>query len=220
MFEVYPVNPELGRVSTYSVATKISFLRSHFRKIEDLFDSESKGLTEESRLESERTKDYEDDCQVDYRASDALREIEFIYLRMHRYSAVLASYSYLETSLNKICSDLQQTNNILLSVTDLHGDGINRCKFYLERLAGIDFSSINEKWSGLTTLNKIRNCIMHADGDAERVRGRDKFIRLVETSGDLSFIEKKLVMVTREFVEKSINDIEETLLYLIGRNNR
>src|SRR3989338_9735691 len=193
MFEVYLTNPELGRVSTYSVASKISFLRSHFRKIEELFDLESKGLMEECWLESERTKDHEDDSQVDYRASDALREIEFIYLRMHRYSAVLAAYSYLETSLNKICSDLQEANNILLSVTELHGDGINRCKIYLEKLAGIDFSSINGKWSGLTTLNKIRNCIMHADGDAEKVRGSDKFIKLVENSTDLSFIEKKLV---------------------------
>lgn len=131
-----------------------------------------------------------------------------------------AAYSYLETSLNKICSDAQEANNIFLSVNELHGDGINRCKVFLEELASIDLSSINGKWSNLTILYNIRNCIMHTDGDAEKIRVSDKLIKLAESIADLSFIEKKLVMMTREFVEKSINDIEETLLYLAWRKSR
>lgn len=217
-FNVYPTNPELDRVTTRTVKNKISYLRCHFEKIENIFKIESEELLQEVNLENKRTKSHEDDSQYDYRPSDSLRDIEFIYLRMHRYSAILASYSYLESSMLKICTDLEKRRNIAISVSDLQGDGIFRCKKYLNKMAGIDFEEINHQWSDLATLNKLRNCIVHADGDAERVRGSDNFIAQIESSADLFFVEERLLMISSNFVYSSLNNIESVLVYLASRS--
>jgi hypothetical protein len=219
VFKTHPINPELEKVTKYTITSKVSLLRTHFKKIENIFQEESELLWKECEFENARTKDHEDDSGYDYRSSDSLREIEFIYLRMHRYSAILTAYSYLESSMNKLCDDFEEKMSISLSASDLNGNGIARCKMYLERLATINFSKINKEWSHLTTLNKLRNCIIHADGDASKIQRSGKFITLIQNSSDLSFIEKNLVMVSSDFVYKSIDEIENTLLYLVEHVN-
>lgn len=216
MFEVNPVNPGLLEgVTKHSIESKVSFLHSHFEKIENIFKEELDCLANECELESERTKDHEDDSQLDYRLPDSLREIEYIYLRMHRYSAVLAVYAFLESSMNILCTDFEKKMNIPISVSDMRGEGINRFKLYLERLASVDFDKINPQWSNLKTLNKLRNCIMHADGNADKMQGSSKLIGLIDARSDLFFIEKNLVMLSSEFVYKSIEDIKAALLYFV-----
>ncbi|WP_312196695.1 hypothetical protein [Pseudomonas luteola] len=215
MFEVYPTNPELREVSKYTVGTKIAYLRSSFKKIEEVFRQEYDSLLREAKIEDERTKDHEDDSQYNYWAWDSLREIEFIYLRMHRYSAVLAAYSFLESSMNKICTMLEKKHGFQVSVGDLSGDGITRCRLYLNKFAKIDFDLISSDWSSLVVLNKIRNCIVHCDGNAELFKNSEGFIKIIESRRDLSFIEKKMVMVSEEFIYKSINSVENTLIYLV-----
>lgn len=215
MFKPRPTNPELGRVVKSSVTSKVTLLKSHFQKIECVFKSESESLFAQWKIEWDRTKDHQDDSQVDYSSSDELRVLDFVYLRMHRYSAILAAYSYLESSLNKLCFDIQNEKNIPLSVNTLRADGINRYKEYLDKYACIDFVKINGIWANLTELNKLRNCIIHADGDTDKIKGNSKLINIIENNSDIFFIEEKLVMVTSEFIDKSFNDIESILIYLI-----
>jgi len=176
MFKPHPINPELESVVKYTITSKVTLLRTHFKKIENIFQEELESCGKGVCIENVRAKNHEDDNGYDYRTSDSLRDIEFIYLRMHRYSAILAAYSYLENSMNKLCADCEGKMSIPLSVNNLSGEGIVRCRTYLEHLASIDFSEINKEWSHLTTLNKLRNCIMHADGDASKIRGKKGFI--------------------------------------------
>lgn len=220
MFDTYSFNPELAEVTKHSIKTKSYYLRTHFERIESIFKEESDALWEECRAENERTKDHTDDSQYDYRASDSLMDIEFIYLRLHRYSAVLAAYSYLENSMNKICINLENSKDIPLTVTDMSGQGIDRCKLYLDKMCNIDFMTINSYWSRLKDLNKLRNCIVHGDGDAERVKSRNNLINLIENHNELSFIENKLVMISEPYIKESIDDIEFFLSYLVDKDNK
>ena len=216
VFKVYPANPELERVTEFTVKNKTSYLRSHFKKVESIFLEESELLCQKIELENKRTESNEDDSQYDYSASDSLKDMEFIYLRMHRYSAILATYSYLESSMNKLCAEFETRNCIPISVNDLGGDGIYRCRKYMTKLAGVDFTKINAQWSHLTTLNKLRNCIIHADGNAELLRSSASFIKEIENIGDLSFVEQKLVMASSDFVYRSIDNTEAVLIYIAG----
>ncbi|PLK49422.1 hypothetical protein [Uliginosibacterium sp. TH139] len=213
MFDIYPVNPELERVRAYSVQKKISFLRTHFEKIENIFNQELDALSRECVLEMERTQGDDDDGSYDYRASEAMREIEYVFLRMHRYSAILAIYSYLETSMMVLCKDAKESLEISICVNDLRGEGIFACKKYLELLAGVDFNKINGTWSNLVVLNKVRNCIVHADGDANKAR-RDDLLNIIGSNRGLSFVEKSLIMVSSDFIFDAIDDVENILVYL------
>ena len=136
------------------------------------------------------------------------------HLRMHRYAAILAIYSYLESSLNKLCNEFKIEKNITLSVSELNGDGIARCRKYLNQLVGIDFTKINHQWSKLADLNRIRNCIIHVDGNAEMIRSSESFIKMIESSKNLGFAEGKLIMVSREFIYQSIDNVESLLIYI------
>ena len=216
--KAYPSNPELGGVTKCSVKSKSEYLRIYFEKIEGIFEEESDLLLDECKLEYERTKNHSDDSQYDYRAHESLKDIEFIYLRMHRYSAILTAYSYLESSMVKICGDLQVLRNISIEVSDINGEGIVRCRTYLEKLCGFDFNPVNSYWARLKTLNRIRNCIMHGNGDAERVRSSTRLIELIDNHDELSFIEDKLVMLSRRYVEESINDVEFFLSCLVDKS--
>jgi hypothetical protein len=218
MFEVYPTNPELEKITKLTIAKKTSYLRAHFGKLESIFQEVSASLWQEMELEDKRTETHEDDSQYDYRASESLREIEVIYLRMHRYAAILAIYSYLESSLNKLCNEFKIEKNIPLSVDELNGNGIVRCRKYLDQLAGINFTEINPQWSELAVLNKIRNCIIHVDGNAEMIRSSESFIKMIEGSKKLGFAEGKLIMASRDFIFESINNVESVLIYIAEHN--
>ena len=70
MFKPHPINPELERVVKYTITSKVSLLRTHFKKIENIFQEESELLWKECELENARTKEHEDDSGYDYRSSD------------------------------------------------------------------------------------------------------------------------------------------------------
>lgn len=217
MFDVYPTNPELASVDMYSIKTKTDFLKKHFEIIENVFEDESKSLSELCQKENEKTKNDDDDHNYDYRYSDSLMEIEFVYLRMHRYTSILAAYSYLESSMSIICHQKKLELDLSISAEELKGDGIVKYQKYLEKICKSDFSSINKLWSDLATLNKVRNCIMHCSGDASKINGHDAFIKLVNNTKELSFIEKNIIMISSKFVLDSIKNITDFLDYLIQK---
>ena len=214
MFKVYPQNPELGSVSPKTIKDKCNYLRRHFDRIEKVFQEEADELWKNCQAEQERTKDHEDDSEHDYFYSDALREIEFISLRMHRYSTILASYAYLENSMNKLCSNYQESMALPLAPSEVNGEGIVKFKLYLEKLANIDFGTVNKNWSHLVILNLIRNCIVHADGDANLIKQSSKLISIISNTKDLNFIEEQLIMMDASYIHTTINTIEHFLTHI------
>ena len=216
-FDVYPTNPELAAVDKYSIKTKIDYLKKYFEIIESVFEDESKSLSKLIRNEDEKTKSDIDDRNYDYRYCDSLMEIEFVYLRMHRYASILALYSFLESSMSKICHQKKLELNLPISAEEIKGDGIVKYKKYLSEYCKSDFSTINKIWSDLVTLNKVRNCIMHCSGDASKIKRTDDFIKLVNKTKELSFIEKNLIMISSKFVLDSIKNITDFLDYLIQK---
>ena len=214
MFKITPQNPELGSVTPYSISSKCDYLRRHFNRIEKVYQEEFDELLASCQAEQKRTKDHEDDSEHNYSYSDAIREIEFISLRMHRYSVILASYAYVENSMSKLCNKYYDSMNLPLKPFEVSGDGIVKFKLYLEKLAKIDFKTINKQWSHLTTLNLIRNCIVHADGDASLIKKSTKLIGIIDSSKDLSFIEEQLIMMDDSYIYSTVDTIQSFLLHL------
>ncbi|MBI6703051.1 hypothetical protein [Pseudomonas viridiflava] len=214
MFKVTPQNPELGSVTPYTIKSKCSYLRRHFDRIERVFQEESEELWKVCLAEQERTKDHEDDSDHDYRDSDDLREIEFISLRMHRYSIILASYAYLENSMSKLCKEYYTSMELPLEPSEIKGEGITKFRTYLEKLAKIELQTVNKQWSSLSALNTIRNCIIHADGDAQLLNNPTKLIKIIENQESLSFIEEHLIMMDESYIHSTIDTIESFLLHI------
>lgn len=215
MFRVLPANPELWSVGEHSIKTKTAFLLKHFENVEKVFDRESDELIGLNQEEYNRTNNDDDDCNYYTGYSESLREIEFVHLRMHRYASILAAYSYLESSMAKICQQKKLDLQLPISAEELKGEGVFIYRRYLESFCKFDFASINGTWSELMILNKIRNCIIHCSGDAGKMNNSAQFISIIEATKGLSFIEENLIVVSPEFVLKSIKNVGVLLLNLV-----
>lgn len=217
-FSPLSVNPDLQPITERSIKLKFQYLRQHYLKLEEIFQEEAKELRLEAITEDKyfgTNQNNEEYCS-DYWIY--LQELEFVHMRMHRYSAILALYSYLESSLQKLCFTYEEKFQCPISVTELSGDGVERCTKYIKKVAGINCKSPNHIWESVETLNKVRNCIMHGAGDATLIRSSTSFIKKIEHDKDLYFIDKYLLMIPDEFIIRMISDVETFLLRLIYEN--
>lgn len=91
------------------------------------------------------------------------------FVNMIRSSFFISLYSFLETQLNNECLNAQKENSqIKISLSDLHGSGINRAKIYMEKVLDTSFSFNNDtNWNEIIFLNKLRNLIIHQEGQVK-----------------------------------------------------
>ncbi len=80
----------------------------------------------------------------------------------------LHSYFLLESSLDQVCKNLQQTENYKLSLSDISGNGIFRASVYLKKVCNILEPFSDNSWAKLTDYNKLRNIFVHGDGLASK----------------------------------------------------
>ncbi len=171
---------------------------------------------EEELIHSERISEieYQQDLFLDYsetiesflqeeKTSDDFTDDEFHtqqeyddFINMVRSSFFISLYSFLEAQLNNECRNFQRENGqIKISLSDIHGSGINRAKIYLEKVMDTSFPFANdENWKEILFLNILRNHIVHGEGqvnDKELLRKIEghQFLHL-----DENFIEKRIIL--------------------------
>ncbi|WP_411768114.1 hypothetical protein [Winogradskyella sp. A3E31] len=83
-----------------------------------------------------------------------------------RYSSIIQTYSMLEVYLKWLCESLKKINNFPIGLTDLKGNSdLEKGKLYLKRIYKVDFNKLNPEWKFLNDMRKIRNQIIHKNGD-------------------------------------------------------
>lgn len=95
--------------------------------------------------------------------------IESIFLKSFRYSMVVTIYSLLEITMNDLCHYLCHSKKLSLNLDEIKGGDIERAKLYLSKVCPIDFPGRSAEWNDIQKVNKIRNGIVHAEGDIEGV---------------------------------------------------
>lgn len=130
---------------------RLEEFRQYTLKIESKFNSDKNAL---STSYDEAIKGLSEDeiREVGDYFSDDYYIIEEIHVGMYRKSTLVSVYSFLENSMNSLCRHLCARHIYPVKLNDLRGEGIVRAKDYLEKLAQVDFSSINGEWSHLMTL--------------------------------------------------------------------
>jgi hypothetical protein len=142
--------------------------------------------------------------------SDGYYAIEQICIGLHGASILVLLYSFLENAMNRLCKSLAKKNSYPLALSDLKGEGIARARNYLEKLAGADFKSLNGEWSKLQFLNKIRNCIVHREGDVS-ISKDASIAKTINTTPGFSLRNERLITVERDYIDASITTIESFL---------
>jgi len=88
--------------------------------------------------------------------------------RILRYSSIVSTFILVESALSAICHELQREDGFSLNLADLSGKGLDQCRKFLTRVAGVDLSELDPEWRQFSDWRRIRNCIVHANGDLSR----------------------------------------------------
>ncbi|EOK5707035.1 hypothetical protein ACM6U7_004215 [Vibrio vulnificus] len=201
-----PFNMYGNSGDTQTFRNKLEAIRLLYESVESFQVEEKVRLRAELDRACESSEDYE----------LAGVELHFIdhYLRMQRMSILLLSYSVLESSLVAICDNFSKELDLPISVGDLNGSGIERCKKYLESFELSCFTSnreLKECWDKLSFLNKLRNCFAHAEGDISKfskiktssIEGKQK--EGLSLRGSHIIIESDYVTDTIEAIKKFLS---------------
>ena len=103
---------------------------------------------------------------------------------------------------------MRKTCNLSLELEELRGEGIERAKLYLAKLCSIKFPESNKEWNEIQKLNKIRNCIVHADGDIRNTRNTEKLINIIKSTGDVSLNNERSIRIGSTYIPSVIKVAE------------
>lgn len=137
--------------------------------------------------------------------------IERVFLRTFRYTIVVAVYSLLETCLNRLCHHLCNSKKLHLLLEELSGKGIERAKLYLAKVCSIDFSEGSNDWNQLQKLNKIRNCIVHAESNIHNAKSPDKLRNIIKNTNGLELYNDRYIQIDSSYIVATIASAENVL---------
>lgn len=190
--------------------SRLEEFRQYTRELEDKFENDKEKVSDAYNA---AIKDLEEDDRneiIDY-FSDDYFIIEDIFIGMYRKSTLVSLYSFLENALNTLCIKLYSLKNYPVELKDIRGEGIVRSKVYLEKLGQIEFTHLNSQWSSLLTLNKLRNCIVHCEGNIKLSNNYTKLNNIINESDNLSLIDDRNIKIEREYIDFLITQIEKFL---------
>jgi uncharacterized protein YutE (UPF0331/DUF86 family) len=195
-----------GIKNYYNISSKS--LEKEISELYSVFERENNSLfTTDNHLYSELY-----DSFVDF--SENLEES---FKRNLNYSFITLLYSFLESSLNDLCSFLKEQKNLDLNFNDLNREGIIRAKNYLEKVCKLCFSAIGNEWNEIEKLNKIRNCIVHTNGNVEKFRQTTKIKNIAEHTKYIE-LENDYLVVNNNYIMLMIEAINKFVLALYTDN--
>jgi hypothetical protein len=125
--------------------------------------------------------------------------IDNLFLKTFRYSMIVTIYSLIEMELNYLCRYLCHTKQLVLTLDEVRGDGIERAKVYLSKVCDVNFPDTNE-WNEITKLNKIRNCIVHAQGDTDGANSPAKIKNIVKNTSSISLESDRFIRIETIYI--------------------
>lgn len=127
-------------------------------------------------------------------------------------SSLVSLYSCLEHNLNDFYNICQKIKGTEISVTDLHGDGIHKAKKYLTKLMNVNFGA-SQEWEFIIDLNKVRNCIVHANGNINKMSTTSKLKNIVDNTPGLS-LKNSNIIVSSGYLINGIAEINKFFIWL------
>ncbi len=116
--------------------------------------------------------------------------------------------------MTDLCMVLEKEHSHALTLKDLSGDGIIRCKTYLEKVCLLTFPSHSKEWQEVLKFNTIRNLIVHCEGRVKIALSPPKSRNTIENSPGLGLNSHEEVIVEPEYVLKAIYNVRNLLKIL------
>ena len=188
---------------------KFEELERYYDDIELKFRSDKKELSQ--RYDDEIKNGFNDPfikSEIDENFSEEFYWIEEVFIRNFRYSTIVTIYSLLEISLNGICRYLFREKKLALQFDEVRGDGIERAKLYLSKVCLLDFPEGSNEWNMMKKLNKVRNCVVHAQGIFLNVKSPKTLRNVIDHTPGLSIKGETYLNIETSFITEAIKNAE------------
>jgi hypothetical protein len=86
------------------------------------------------------------------------------------------AYSVFEKNMNYICRLAERKTRSNFKLNDLNGQGIERAKLYLKKVANIDAPFNSQSWQKIKKYAELRNVMAHATGELDLSNDKHKKI--------------------------------------------
>lgn len=187
----------------------LAAIKNEKKVISDRFERDTKDLSEEQKQEY-----FEWNSEDYFIVNDVFTQIS---LR----SFIVILFSYIEDGMNTLCnaeysdrSRFQKDKGLeefKIRYTDMHGEGITRAKLYLEKVIGLNLHADDNPWSKIVTLRKIRNAIVHEDGNANENMTKDINFQQHLANGRLKLKTNGSIVIEPEYLDYILKNIKEFL---------
>lgn len=132
-----------------------------------------------------------------------------------RYSFIVLLHIFTENELRNFCSRLQKENQLTIAVTDLKGSAIDQVRTFLTKLAGIGMQDFPQKnWENLRTLQKIRDCIVHAYGRVKDSRDEKFLLEFAANGAGISIGCDGRLLAEKAFCQQQLISLRELFKHL------
>ena len=133
--------------------------------------------------------------------------VEEIFERQFRYSVLVTFYSILEGALNDLCNQMRHLKKLELKLDDLKGSGVERAELYLRKACLIDFPGKSGEWNEILELNKLRNCIVHTQGNILEAKKTEELKKIIKNTKGLDIERDRYIKIKPAYIES----IEESV---------
>ncbi|KND61208.1 hypothetical protein BVER_03098c [Candidatus Burkholderia verschuerenii] len=101
---------------------------------------------------------------VDDQTWDMHDVFEVFSPNLQRRSAFITLFSFLEHELDMLCQRFTRAENLVLTLKDIKGNGLERANLFLEKVALLNVPRDTGQWREIKQIQTIRNLFVHADG--------------------------------------------------------
>ncbi len=181
--------------------------------LEAKFKGEREKKLEDFKLDLEREakeKDYSDDDieLINKHYENEYAEVSDSKLLLYRKSTLMSLYTFLESQLHRVCVLAKERHELTLDVAELKGEGVVRSKDYLKKHGLLDTTPINGEWSSIQEFNKVRNCLVHCNGNIRFYRNENQIKKIVEQSQHLELLHGEVLFISKDYVDFTISNME------------
>lgn len=207
------VDSAVALILKKNIIKRLEGFRAYTNELEVKFENDIEKLAEKYGLKDLEVSN--DGTRImEIIMSEEYRNISDTFIGTFRDSTLVSLYSFLENTMRSICAILHKFNGYPIELSDLTGDGIQRSKIYLEKMAKIDFSQINGVWANLQNLNLLRNCIVHVEGDTLNFKSKEKLRNIISNNQYIYLKRDREIVIEREYIEFAIDEVEKFINYL------
>jgi len=151
---------------------EIEQLRSYAGAVEQMLVEQMRKINGELQEHTAGKNEEEREALLDW-YGDEVVSFQYEYPKILRYSLFVHSYRLLERKLLEIAIHYQQTGHLDLSPSELSDKGIEQARTYLKKVASVQFPE-TESWQDITTLQLIRNLIVHNEGELRKNHEKER----------------------------------------------